>query len=189
MKALTSKACTEFEIRQAKVFQKVVTFRRSVYWEAEEQNGRDMHLESVSVSLLTLRTSDIIFLFSKTTVVSYISDCQSTSRGRVPVGHVTRLSEERHKILISVSAVEFGAVRKQGARYCGAVRTQGARYCGAVRTQGHVTVEQYVHRGHVTVEQYVHREHVTVEQYVHRGHVTVEKYYVIRNCRPALSGK
>lgn len=45
------------------MFEKVVTFRRSVYWETEELNGRAVHLEIVSVSLLTLRTSDFIYLF------------------------------------------------------------------------------------------------------------------------------
>jgi len=53
----------EFEIWQAKVFEKVATFRRSVYWETEEQNGRDVHLEIVSVSLLTLGTWNFIFVF------------------------------------------------------------------------------------------------------------------------------
>lgn len=104
------------------MFEKVVTFRRSVYWETEEQNGRDLHLEIVSVSLLTLRTSDFICLF-----ISENERCilhQRLSKHftwRVPVGHVTRLSEEHHEILISVSAVEFGAVPTQGARYCGEI--------------------------------------------------------------------
>ena len=62
-----------------------------------------------------------LFLFPKTNVVSYISDCQSTSLWWVPVGHVTRLSEEHHEILISVSAVEFGAVHVLGALYCGEI--------------------------------------------------------------------
>ena len=89
-----------------------------MYRAAEEKNGRDTHLEIVAVSSLTLRTSDLIYrIFSeKKNVVSHIGYCQSTSLGRLSVGHVTRLPEKHREILISVSSFDFGAVHRQGAR-------------------------------------------------------------------------
>jgi len=44
---------------------------------------------------------------------------------KVPVGHVTRLSEEHHEILISVCGCRIWSSR---------IHTQGARYCGGNMT-------------------------------------------------------